>query len=561
MRSFFAFLLSLRQPHPWSRPAALLLTAICLANLALPFPARGQAEQAAHLDKTQVKAERQRIGKEFRPLFQAMLDSDDPQVRIAALYAGASVIRDKALADMLRQRKDQAEFPEIVFINAFIAGATDADADVAAFLRSLPDTYGGCWTLYNAEAALTEDLPLRLVDQAYDYVLENRFPGLAESKTIWGEKFVLLAFLSSEATGYAKSDPGLQAWLAAHPDFDAEFQAQAEQVVRELIQTSQTGIPVWAQNENRSEKLAPLLKAIGAFFDHPDPMVRLTAFRMAARLADPHEDMLRRLELATDSREKLLLYSRLSLYPFMHNGLDFTLPLVREYPQNKEDYTRLLEWEYTVYSPGLLTLAIIANAAGITDDTLAEARPVLRRVLPWAAPYLYEDEARRYRQIAAGEFVDGEFYYWTGQVTEILSGDTFLVTVNSLGDTAKFRLNNADCPYPGQPYYEEALARAKELILGQTVTLRSGEADTLGRRTGWLEYGPMAESLARTLISDGLAQMPLPDSGQYANYYAAEEKTAQDTLNGIWSLPDPESPAAYRQRIIAETGQDPETCK
>lgn len=551
MRSFFAFLLSLRQPS-----AALLLSAICLANLAVPFPARGETEQAAHLDNARVKAEQQRIYKELRPLFQAMLDSDDPQIRAAVLYAGAGIIRDKALADTLRQRKDRAAFPEIVFINAFIAGATDADADVAAFLNSLPDTYGGCLPLYYLESALADGLPLRLVEQAYGYVREDRFPGLAEPKTIWGERFVLLDFLSSEATGHADADPRLQAWLAARPDFDAEFQAQAEKVLANPPDGA-ARLP----GEDLSEKLAPLLKDIKAFFDHPDPPVRLTAFRLAHRLTATEKDLRRRLKLAADSREKLLLYSQLALFPLTDDGLDFSIPLAREYPKTREDYARLLEWEYMVYGPELPTLAVIADASDLTRDTLAEARPVLRRVLPWAAPYLTEEENRRYRQLAAGEFVDGEFYYWTGQVTEVISGDTFLVTVNSLGDTAEFRLNNADCPYPGQPYYEEALARAKELVLGQTVTLRSGEADALGRRTGWLEYGPMAESLARALISDGLAQMPLPDSGRYADYYADEEKTARDTLNGIWSLPDPESPAAYRQRMITKTGQDPEAQK
>ena len=212
MLYFFAFLPSLRRPL-----AALLLAAVCLANLALPFPARGQGEQATHLDKTRVKAAQQRIYKELRPLLTDMLDRDDPQVRAAVLYAGAGIIRDKPLADMLRQRKDRAAFPEIVFINAFIAGTTDADVDVAAFLNSLPDNYAGCQTLYDFESALADGLPLRLVDQAYDYVREGRFPSLAEPKTIWGERFVLLAFLSSEATGHADADPRLQAWLRLRP--------------------------------------------------------------------------------------------------------------------------------------------------------------------------------------------------------------------------------------------------------------------------------------------------------------------------------------------------------
>lgn len=554
MRHFSYSPLTLRQSRPWRRTAALLLAAICLANLALPFPARGEAEPAPLLDKTRIEAERQRIYTEFRPLFDRLLSSADPQTRAAALYAGAGVIRDEYLADKLRQRKDQAGFPEIVLISAFLAGATDADADVAAFLNSLPDNYADCQTLYNLEAALAYDLPLRLVDQAYNYARQGRFTNLAEPKIIWGERFVLVNFLSSEATGHTGSDPGLQAWLTAHPDFNAEFQAQAER-----ISSAQSAPAAPTRNKGQSEKPDPVLTGVSAFFDHPDPLVRLTAFRMAVRLTNPCNDMQRRLELATDSREELLLYSQLSLFPYVNSTHDYSVTTA--YPQNREDYAQLLEWEYTVYGPDLPSLAVVASAANITYSSRHVAWPILRYVLPWAAPYLTEEENRRYKQIAAGEFVDGEFYYWTGQVTEVLSGDTFMVTINDFQDTIKFRLNNADCPYPGQPYYEEALARARDLVWRQEVSLRSGEADSLGRRTGWLEYGPMAESLARTLISDGLAQAPPPGSGKYANYYATEEKAARDARDGIWSLPEMESPAAYRQRLIAETGKDPEARK
>ena len=74
-------------------------------------------------------------------------------------------------------------------------------------------------------------------------------------------------------------------------------------------------------------------------------------------------------------------------------------------------------------------------------------------------------------------------------VLGVYAGDTLLVTVNGLGDTVKYRLNNADCPY------------------------------------------------------------------------AAEEKVVREAMNGIWSLPKLESPAAYRERKLAETGVDPEGAK
>ena len=149
-----------------------------------------------------------------------------------------------------------------------------------------------------------------------------------------------------------------------------------------------------------------------------------------------------------------------------------------------------------MYGESLPSLASLAEASDITRDSLAETRPVLQRVLPWAAPCLPPDTAERYAQIAAGKFVRGEFYYWSGTVLEVYAGDTLLVTVNGLGDTVKYRLTSA-CPYAGQPYSAEALARAKELVLGQQATLRSDSGDAFGRRLGWVEYGPHHESPAR----------------------------------------------------------------
>ena len=59
----------------------------------------------------------------------------------------------------------------------------------------------------------------------------------------------------------------------------------------------------------------------------------------------------------------------------------------------------------------------------------------------------------------------------------------------------------------------------------------------------------------------GFVRAEFPESGEYANYYAAEEKASCDALNSIRSLPKLESPAAHRERKLAETGADPEAAK
>ena len=573
----FSFPPALRRPHSCPErprfflPAVLGLAALCLAAA---FQAhaepRAGAKDAIHLDTARLEAQQQRIYTELRPLFNSLLANDDVWTRCAALYAGAGIIRDNTLADLLRERKNRVKFPETVFINAFIAGATDAAADISAFLDSLPDTFAGCETLYDFEDKISEGLPLRLIDQAYGYYARQgaNFSGLAEPRIIWGETFVLSQFLSSEATGHAHSDFRLQAWLVAHPDFSAKFDAEAKQAfaagpdnAADNTADTVTGNGAGNQTPDLSAKTDPVLSALSVFFDNPDPLTRLTALRMAGRLADTKETLARRLTLAKDPREKLLLYSQLSLPSFIGGGPDFIAGLIREYPRTRDSYAELLEWEYAVYGPELPTLALLAEASDITRDSLAEARPVFRLVLPWAALYLGEKQRGRYNQIASGKFVTGEFYYWESKVRDVLSGDTLLVEINSLGDTAKFRLTGVDCPYPGQPGFEEALARTTELVLGQKVTLRSGGEDALGRRTGWVEYGPEYKLLGQTLIREGLAICPPPASDEHALYYAVEEKAARAARRGLWSSPEAESPAAFRQRRIAETGQDPEAEK
>ena len=162
-----------------------------------------------------------------------------------------------------------------------------------------------------------------------------------------------------------------------------------------------------------------------------------------------------------------------------------------------------------MYGESLPSLASLAEASDLTRDSLAETRPVLQRVLLWAEPCLPPDTAERYAQIAAGKFVRGEFYYRSGTALEVYAGDILLVTVNGLGGTVKYRLNNA---------------------------------------------APMRASL--------IPRRPWPAaSGTYVNYYAAEEEVAREAMNGIWSLPKPESPAAHRERKLAEAGADPEGAK
>ena len=104
----FSFPPALRRPHSCPErprfflPAVLGLAALCLAAA---FQAnaepRAGAKDAIHLDTARLEAQQQRIYTELRPLFNSLLASDDVWTRCAALYAGAGIIRDNTLADLL----------------------------------------------------------------------------------------------------------------------------------------------------------------------------------------------------------------------------------------------------------------------------------------------------------------------------------------------------------------------------------------------------------------------------------------------------------------------------
>jgi endonuclease YncB( thermonuclease family) len=512
----------------------------------------GGAAPCPGTDAAGIQAERERIYAAFHPAFAKLFSDKRPLTRILAMQAAAGILRDRQLADTLRPRLAKADFPEQAVIAYFIAAATDADADVEAFLKSLPESYAGCRALYFVGGRVTENRAWRMADQVYRYASGGRFPDLAEPKAWWSKRYLLVDHEGEEEPW--QSDPRLLAWLKKHPKLDDTYDAQEEQAYEAREKRPETRLYPDSAAEQARDGVS---KAIRAFVNHPEPLVRLMAFRLLSHHGDDaKEDKARRLDAATEPREKLLLYSELGFQPPDKGERDVVLLLAEEYPETPEDYARLRDWERIVYDDGTPTLETLARWSEITRNNSAKTLPVLRRALPWAAPCLPPDKAGEYARLTAGVLQKDESYQWAGKVLDVYSGDTLLVTLNDLGDSVLYRLQAVDCPYPGQPFHDEALALTKKLVLGQQVGLFSQGADGFGRRLGNVDYDNGVKILGAVLAARGLARVTDPEAD--SGVYAVAEKRAREARLGVWSLDKPESPADYRKRMIAEQGIDPE---
>lgn len=97
-------------------------------------------------------------------------------------------------------------------------------------------------------------------------------------------------------------------------------------------------------------------------------------------------------------------------------------------------------------------------------------------------------------------------YEYQGVVTNVVDGDTFDITVDlglRITSNQRVRLYGIDTPERGQPGFMEATTRLRELILDQTVVVRTIKpADKYGR---WLAdaYCP-GGSVAGIMIAENL---------------------------------------------------------
>lgn len=139
-------------------------------------------------------------------------------------------------------------------------------------------------------------------------------------------------------------------------------------------------------------------------------------------------------------------------------------------------------------------------------------------------------------------------------VARVSDGDT----INFLGHREACRLAGIDAPetakkgrHAGQPFGLEAQAFLEKLIAGRSVTVLVYGGDRYGRLLCWI-LTPGALSANLEMVRFGLAEVYVYDAASpppFLSVLRQAETEAQVARRGIWSLPERESPAAFRRRM------------
>lgn len=135
-----------------------------------------------------------------------------------------------------------------------------------------------------------------------------------------------------------------------------------------------------------------------------------------------------------------------------------------------------------------------------------------------------------------------------GKVTKVSDGDTIWVTAAD-GKREKVRMDRIDAPESKQEYGAESTRFLAELIAEKTVRVSYAKRDRYGRVLG-IVY---ATTNGVENVDVNLAMVATGHAWHYSHFdktpaYAEAERTARASRFGLWSLPNPVNPYAFRKR-------------
>ena len=119
-------------------------------------------------------------------------------------------------------------------------------------------------------------------------------------------------------------------------------------------------------------------------------------------------------------------------------------------------------------------------------------------------------------------------------VTRVIDGDTI-----ELENGERVRLLGINAPEKGQPYYNEATDRLKELIEGESVTLERDveERDEYGRLLRHIYIDDTFVNLE--MVREGYANVYIvPPNTKYQDEFEEAEAEAKNAGRGIWKAPE-----------------------
>jgi len=130
-----------------------------------------------------------------------------------------------------------------------------------------------------------------------------------------------------------------------------------------------------------------------------------------------------------------------------------------------------------------------------------------------------------------------EDIFVTARVSEVLDGNTIVVTINN--DTETVRYIGVSVGVSGESYFRTAQLTNRDWVQGTTVTLeRDGDdTDGEGRLLRYVYVDNIMVNAA--LLAGGLARyQPGPFNDRYNSEFLAAETAARDAERGIWANGD-----------------------
>jgi micrococcal nuclease len=144
---------------------------------------------------------------------------------------------------------------------------------------------------------------------------------------------------------------------------------------------------------------------------------------------------------------------------------------------------------------------------------------------------------------------------FSGRVVSVIDGDT--IDVMREGREVRIRLEGIDAPENGQDFSQRAKQFTSVAIFGKSVSVGVKETDRYGRLVARVIADGKDVSLA--LVEAGLAWHFL----EYSNdpVLARAELSARSRKVGLWSIPNPTPPWAYRNGRSTATAKAPDVAR
>ena len=130
-------------------------------------------------------------------------------------------------------------------------------------------------------------------------------------------------------------------------------------------------------------------------------------------------------------------------------------------------------------------------------------------------------------------------------VTYVTDGDTVWVRPAAGSGRIELRLLDLDAPEGCQPFGAEARQALRDRVQGQVVQVHTRGTDDYGRELARIEH--RGEDVGRWLVRSGYA-WSMRFHGR-SGPYGALEAQARHERKGLWALPAPLEPRAFRKRF------------